>query len=422
MEIQVEDGSGCPCCGEDSPPHACEERREIRVLAISGVLFVCALLFEEGLENRLGIHFAWLAYAIPYLVCGSSIIRTAGRALLRGDVFNEFTLMTLATLAAIAIAELPEAVGIMLFYRCGEFLQERAAGNSRRSISRLMASKPNQAHVLQDGQTVDRPVESVLPGQRIAVRAGEKIPLDGVVLTGVSTVDQSPLTGESIPVNVQEGDQVLGGAINLASVLTVEVSRPFAQSHIARILELTEHASANKSPTERFITRFARYYTPAVVVAALLAAAVPPLFLGGDWRDWVYRALVLLVIACPCALLISIPLGYFGGIGAASRRGILVKGGAVFDNLQQVNSVVFDKTGTLTQAACKVSRLAAAPGVSEEELLRAAYIAESCSNHPLARAIVQYYLDNASPGFPAPSGAPDRNPANSPSELAMQEL
>jgi len=320
-------------------------------LTICGIFFAVILVFEEYLEQHLGVSFVWGAYAIPYLACGTSIIRAAGRALARGDIFNEFTLMALATLAAIAMGELPEAVGVMLFYRCGEFFQGRAASNSRRSIGRLLASKPDLAHVQENRQTIDHLVEDVLPGQQITVQAGEKIPLDGVVLAGVSTVDQSPLTGESAPIGVQAGDRVLGGSINLGSVLTVEVQRPFDQSQIARILELVEHASANKSSTERFITRFARYYTPTITAAALLVAALPPLFLGGDWRTWAYRALILLVIACPCALLISIPLGYFGGIGAASRRGILVKGGIVFDNLLHVDNIVFRIEADASQTA-----------------------------------------------------------------------
>ena len=424
--MHLEDASCCPCCGTQAnhPEHG--EHRELLLLTVCGILFLLTLLCEEAIEARFGVRFVWAAYALPYLACGSSIIRAAGRALTRGDIFNEFTLMTLATLAAIALGEFPEAVGVMLFYRCGEFVQGRAAGNSRRSISRLLASKPSLVHVLENGRTVTRPVEEALPGQHIVVRAGERIPLDGVVLAGLSSVDQSPLTGESLPVSVREGDELLGGSINLSAVLTVEVLRPFAQSHIARILALVEHATAAKSPTERFITRFARYYTPAIVAGACLVAVIPPLFLGESWQTWLYRALVLLVISCPCALLISIPLGYFGGIGAASRRGILVKGGAVFDNLLHVDSVVFDKTGTLTQNACVVSRLAPAPGISEETLVQAAHIAESSSNHPLAIAIVQYCLDRTPSASPAPActreKSGDSRASSAPVALTMQEL
>ena len=428
MRTQLEETPRCPCCGKPEEYHEHAERKEILLLAGCGILFALALLFEDDIEKYLGLRYVWAVYGLPYLVCGTSIIRAAGRALAHGDLFNEFTLMTVATFAAIALNELPEAVGVMLFYRCGEFLQERAANNSRRSVGRLLAGKPSLAHVLENGHTVDRPVENVLPGQQIVVRAGERIPLDGVVLAGTSTVDQSPLTGESMPVAAQAGDNVLGGSINLSAVLTVEVLRPFAQSHIARILELVEHASANKSSTERFITRFARYYTPAIVAGASLVAAIPPLFLGEEWHTWVYRALVLLVIACPCALLISIPLSYFGGIGAASRRGILVKGGAVFDNLLHVDSVVFDKTGTLTRGACTVNKLAPAPGVSEAELMRAAHIAVSSSNHPLARAMVRYCLGKADDA-PASTDARKKRggePAHAADDasavLAMQEL
>lgn len=379
----------CACCGGSAESEARTRRREVLLLAGCGLLFILALICENPIERALGIWAVRAAYALPYLICGTGIISAAAAAAARGDIFNEFTLMTVATFAAIALGELPEATGVMLFYRLGEYVQERAADNSRRSIRNLLASKPMLAHTLKDdGQVVTRPVEEVEPGSLIIVRVGEKIPLDSVVVSGVSTVDQSPLTGESLPVAVRQGDAVLGGTLNLAAVLTLKTQSAFTDSHIARILELTEHATAAKSPTERFITRFARYYTPAVTAAALLTALLPPLLGGADPRTWIYRALVLLVVSCPCALLISIPLGYFGGIGAASRRGILVKGGGVFDGLLLVRSVVFDKTGTLTKGSFEVTRIVPAPGIPEAELIEAASFAECESNHPLARAVM----------------------------------
>lgn len=377
-----------PPGGEDS--HAREARRERFILGSSALIYGLTLFFSDNIEALLGIWGLWAFYAVPYALCGWSIVLTAARLMARGDVFNEFTLMTGATLAAIALGEIPEAVGVMLFYRMGEYVQEGATARSVRSIRSLLASKPTTAHVVTPEGTVTQAVESVEPGQTIEVRAGEKIPLDGEVLAGTSEVDQSPLTGESVPVIMREGAQVLGGSINLTGVLSVRVSSRFSDSHMARILDMVQNAAANKSPTERFITRFARYYTPAVVLGALLVATLPPLLLGQPWETWGYRALVLLVISCPCALLISIPLGYFGGIGAASKKGILVKGGTIFDDLAHIRTVVFDKTGTLTKGSFMVVAVVPAPGVEEAEIVRAALIAERASNHPIARSIRAY--------------------------------
>jgi Cd2+/Zn2+-exporting ATPase len=398
-----EDGASCACCSdglasvfrEDDAGEQAEERlrlaREIRLLAASAVIFFSALAFGDRLEAAVGSPFLFLVYAIPYLLCGASVFRQAYAQVREKDFFNEFTLMCGATLIAICIGELPEAVGVMLFYRVGEFFQDRASSGSRRSIKGLLASKPVLAHVLGETAVTDMAVEAVAVGQRVLVRAGEKIPLDGVVLTGESQVDQSPLTGESLPLDVQPGDAVLGGTINLAGILTVSVTNRFADTHMARILELVERAALAKSPTERFITRFARVYTPAVVFLALLTALLPPLLVAGASFDtWIYRALVLLVISCPCALIISIPLGYFGGIGAASRQGILVKGGVVLDGLLHVNTIVFDKTGTLTRGVFTVAAVTPAPGVEEDDLLATAVWIESQSNHPIARSIVRH--------------------------------
>ncbi|MDR2076197.1 MAG: heavy metal translocating P-type ATPase [Desulfovibrio sp.] len=397
----------CSCCPgvaascEDEAAEGLRLTREIRLLAVSAAIFLSALAFGDQVEAALKAPVLPLVYAVPYLLCGIGVFRQAYALMRKKDFFNEFTLMSGATLTAILIGELPEAVGVMLFYRVGEFFQERASSGSRRSIRSLLASKPVLAHVLEETAVTDAAVETVDIGQRVLVRAGEKIPLDGLVLAGESQVDQSPLTGESLPVDVRPGDAVLGGTLNLGGILTVRVTSRFADTHMARILDLVEHAALAKSPTERFITRFARVYTPVVVFLALLTAILPPLFVAGaTFDDWIYRALVLLVISCPCALVISIPLGYFGGIGAASRQGILVKGGAVLDALLQIRTVVFDKTGTLTRGSFSVAAVTPAPGVEEETLLATAAWIESQSNHPIARSIVRHVAD-------AKANAPD---------------
>ena len=366
-------------------------KKEVRLLVLCAVLFFGTMIFSDTITAVLGIWGIRLFYAVPYVLCGASIFKAAFVNARAGDYLNEFTLMSGATVAAVCLGELPEAVGVMLFYRIGEFFQDRASAGSRRSIKNLLASKPTTANVIEDGSITLKSVEEVAVGQKVQVRAGEKIPLDGEVVSGDSQVDQSPLTGESVPVAVSAGSNVLGGTINLTGVLTVEVKSRFADTHMARILEMVEHAATRKSPTERFITRFARYYTPAVVAVAFLVAVLPPLFIAdATFSTWVYRALVMLVISCPCALIISIPLGYFGGIGAASRKGILVKGGNVLDGLMHVDTVVFDKTGTLTKGVFDVTELTPAEGASADDLLQAALLAEFSSNHPIARSILAY--------------------------------
>lgn len=388
----------CSACSDHDHGHEHEtsggERRELLLMGVSAVLFAAGMLADTRLEAFLP---SWLVltlcYVLPYALCGYDVLRQMLRNIMRGDIFNEFTLMGGATIAAIALGQLPEAVGVMLFYRIGEFMQERAAGNSRRSVKALLAARPTTAHeLLDDGATRDVSPEDLGPGSRILVRPGEKIPLDGTVLEGESQVDASPLTGESVPVRLSPGGQVHAGTINLNGALTVEVTAPFAESSIARILEMVENAAARKAPTERFITRLARWYTPAVSGLALLVAVLPPLFGLGSFQEWIYRALVLLVISCPCALLISIPLGYFGGIGAASRRGILIKGGAVLDNLRDIRVAAFDKTGTLTEGVFEVNAVLPMPSVSREELLSVAALAESRSNHPIARSVLRAAL------------------------------
>jgi Cd2+/Zn2+-exporting ATPase len=292
-----------------------------------------------------------------------------------------------ATLAAIALGEPAEALGVVIFYQVGEMFQERAAGSSRRSIKNLLATKPTTAHVMRGDSLVSLPPEEVTTGMRVLVKPGERIPVDGLVVAGDSRVDTSPITGEPVPVYARQGTKVFGGTVNVDGTLTVEASGPFADSSIARVMEMVENAVAHKSPTERFISRFAAVYTPAMFGVAFLTAVIPPLLTGASWHDWIYRSLVVLMISCPCALVISIPLGYFGGIGAASKRGILVKGGSVLDAMNDISAVAFDKTGTLTRGVFEVTGVQPAEGISEDELKRSASIAESLSNHPVARSI-----------------------------------
>ncbi len=368
----------------------------VKTMIICAVLMVVGLLaeaFVPAVESNatLGRIITLFCFAIPYVLCGHSVLMSGWESFQKKDFFNEFTLMGGATIAAIIIGHLEEAVGVMLFYCIGEYVQERAAGNSRRSIRALLAAKPSIAHVCDaKGHNVqDMEPENVALDSYVLVRPGEKIPLDGVVVDGISEVDTAPLTGESMPVMAEEGKHVFAGCINKDSALVIQVTEVFQNTSVARILEMVESANARKAPTERFITRFARYYTPGVVATATLVALLPPLLGGGDFSEWVYKALVLLVVSCPCALIISIPLGYFGGIGAASRRGILVKGGYVLDALQHVKVAAFDKTGTLTHGTFSITQKHTAAGVSEEELTSWAGLAESRSNHPLAKAIVK---------------------------------
>ncbi|WP_291441186.1 heavy metal translocating P-type ATPase [Desulfovibrio sp.] len=393
-EEEEQHGCGCSSCGchDHSHEHGSgDERRELVIMGISAMLFGIGMVADEAMARHIP---NWLViavfYALPYFLCGYDVLRLGLRSILKKDFFNEFTLMGGATIAAIALGQLPEAVGVMLFYRIGEFVQERAAGHSRRSVKALLAARPSTTQELRHtGTTRDVQPEDLGPGSHILVRPGEKIPLDGTVLEGNSQVDTSPLTGESVPLLLKPGSRALAGTINLNGAIRMEVTAAFAESSIARILEMVENAAARKAPTERFITRMARWYTPAVTGLALLVAVVPPLIGLGDFSQWLYRALVLLVISCPCALLISIPLGYFGGIGAASRRGILIKGGAVLDKLRDIRVAALDKTGTLTEGVFEVNAVLPASGTDSNELLQAAALAESRSNHPIARSVIR---------------------------------
>ena len=367
-------------------------RREVTPIAIAAALFLVGLIFNDALRNT---PFAVAEYAVllpAYLISGWSVLTTAGRNILRGRIFDENFLMTIATFGAIAIHEIPEAVAVMLFFQVGELFQGYAVGRSRRSIKALLEVRPDTANLKVDGDVQAVSPESVNVGDVILVRPGERVPLDGEILAGESQVDTSALTGESVPHRLSAGDAVLAGVINQTGSLTVRVTKPFEASSISRILELVENASSKKADTEKFITRFARYYTPVVVALSLAVAILPPLLLAGATQaEWTYRALVLLVISCPCGLVISIPLGYFGGVGGAAKRGILVKGSTFLDALTQVKTVVFDKTGTLTQGNFRVVDVIAENGFSQDQLLALAAQAESQSNHPVAQSIQQAY-------------------------------
>ena len=367
-------------------------KKELTPIAIATVLFLVGLIFNEPLHNT-SYAIAEYAVLIPaYLISGWSVLTTAGRNILRGRVFDENFLMTIATLGAIAIHELPEAVAVMLFFQVGELFQDYSVGRSRKSIKSLLEVRPDTANLKVEGEIREVSPESVNVGDIVVVRPGEKVPLDGEILEGKSQVDTSALTGESVPRTVEVGEPVLSGMINQSGVLTLRVTKPFNESSISRILELVENASSKKADTEKFITRFARYYTPVVVFLSLAIAILPPLLIpGASQAVWTYRALVLLVISCPCGLVISIPLGYFGGIGGAAKRGILVKGSTFLDALTQVNTVVFDKTGTLTKGNFRVSEVVPQNGFKKHQLLELAAQVESQSNHPVAQSIQQAY-------------------------------
>ncbi len=364
------------------------------LLPVLGVvaLLVLGMVFETPLHATPYSLSEYAVFLPAYLISGWTVLKSAGRNILRGQVFDENFLMTIATVGAIAIHKLPEAVGVMLFFKIGELFQEYAVGRSRRSIASLLEIRPDAANLkTESGIQVVSP-EAVKVGDTLLVKPGEKIPLDGAVMDGRSQVDTSALTGESVPRTIGVGETVLAGMINQTGVLTITVTKRFGESSIARILDLVENASSKKATTEKFITKFARRYTPIVVIASLAVALLPPLFLpGATHAEWVYRALVLLVISCPCGLVISIPLGYFGGIGGAAKRGILIKGSTFLDTLAGVKAIAFDKTGTLTQGVFQVSEIVPHNGFTPADLLRWAATAEANSNHPIAKSIREAY-------------------------------
>lgn len=361
-------------------------------MAAGGALFAVGMAMHYILGSG---ELAQLAVFLPaYLIVGYDVLLKAFRNIGHGQVLDENFLMTVATVGAFLVSAVPEAedvmfpeaVAVMLFFQVGEWFERRAVGRTRESISDLMDIQSETAHVIRDGRTETVDPEEVSVGETIAVMPGERIPLDGRIVDGSSAVDTRALTGESLPRDVGPGDEVVSGTVNLSSRIVVEVTREYEDSTASRVLELVEESLSRKAPTERFITRFARVYTPAVVLAAIVIAVVPSIALG-DWTLWVYRALTFLVVSCPCALVISVPLSYFCGIGAASRLGILVKGGNFLESLSKTDTVVFDKTGTLTEGRFEVSRVHSET-LAEAELIRTAAEAESVSNHPISRSIV----------------------------------
>ncbi|WP_392478506.1 heavy metal translocating P-type ATPase [Nostoc sp. C110] len=367
-------------------------KNEVLPLVAILSLYVPGVIFENQLHNTFYSIGEYLLFIPAYLLSGWSVLKTAGRNILKGRLFDETFLMTVATLGAIAIHKLPEAVGVMLFYKIGELFQDIAVSRSRSSIKALLEVRPDYANIQIEGGLKKVRPETVNIGDIIVVKPGEKIPLDGEIIDGNSQVDTSALTGESVPRTVRLGEIVLAGMINKMGVLSIRVTKLFDDSAIAKILDLVQNAKSKKAETEKFITKFARYYTPIVVFISLAVALLPPLFISGaSSSEWIYRALILLVISCPCGLVISIPLGYFGGVGGAAKRGILVKGSTFLDTLNAVNTVVFDKTGTLTKGVFKVVKTVALNGYNETELLQLAAQVESHSNHPIAQSILKAY-------------------------------
>ncbi|MDM5192033.1 heavy metal translocating P-type ATPase [Bacillus hominis] len=361
-------------------------KKMIGRLVVGGILTGIAAL--AGLPQMITI----LLFVLAYLLIGGDIVWRAVRNITRGQVFDENFLMAIATVGAFAIQQYSEAVAVMLFYQVGELFQSIAVNRSRKSITSLMDIRPDYANVKVGNETKQVSPEDVQIGDYIIVKPGEKVPLDGKVVEGTSMMDTSALTGESVPREVEVGNDVLSGFVNQNGVLTVEVTKEFGESTVSKILDLVQNASSKKAPTENFITKFARYYTPVVVITAAIMAFIPPLILeGATFSEWIYRALVFLVISCPCALVVSIPLGFFGGIGGASKSGILVKGSNYLEALNDVKYIVFDKTGTLTKGVFKVTKMEPSEGITAEELLEYAAFAEVYSNHPIAQSIRNAY-------------------------------
>lgn len=359
-----------------------DSKGKIIQILVAIIALVFLAIFTPAMPWKL------IAYLILYFWIGYDVLKTAITNIFHGEIFDENFLMAIATVGAIAIGEYPEAVAVMLFYQVGEFFQDYAVAKSRKSISSLLAIRPDSANLIQNGEVKKVAPETIKVGDRILIKPGEKVPLDGIVKEGNSMLDTSALTGESVPRSIHPDEQILSGFINQSGQLTVEVTTTFGESTVSKILDLVENASSKKAPAENFITSFARYYTPIVVGLAALLAIVPPLVTGEPFYDWVYRALTFLVISCPCALVISVPLSFFGGIGGASKAGVLIKGSNYIETLANVETLVFDKTGTLTKGVFKVQTVDTT--INEEDFLRYVASAEQSSSHPIAQSIVNY--------------------------------
>lgn len=378
------------------------KKRLQRILS-GAVILLCAVLAEQ-LQGDVHRILPLVLFLAAYVTVGGDVVKKAVINIGHGQVFDENFLMTIATVGAFFVGDYPEAVAVMLFYQVGEWFQSYAVGKSRKSIAALMDIRPDYANVLRDGVETEVEPDEVAVGETIRIKPGERIPLDGRIISGSSALDTMALTGESVPREAVPGDEVISGCVNLQGVLEVEVTKEFGDSTVSRILELVESASSRKAEAENFITRFARYYTPIVVGCAALLAVLPPLVLsavqsgfvaGSVWSDWIYRALTFLVISCPCALVISIPLSFFGGLGGASKNGVLIKGSNYLETLAKAEIVVMDKTGTLTKGTFRVQEIVTAQeaAVSEKELLRLAAYAESYSNHPISKSLLDAYLE-----------------------------
>lgn len=377
-------------------------KRQLKQILIGLSIFAVLMVVEHtcGFPGILGTRWGELVlYLIPYLVAGRDVVKKCFLGIKNRQLLDECFLMTLATVGAFVTGENSEAVAVMLFYQVGEWFQSYAVGKSRKSITELMDIAPDFANVERaDGSIEEVDPEEVQIGDILVIRAGEKIPVDGTVLEGQSMVNTSALTGESVPRSAVPGDQIISGCINGEGLLKIRAEKKYEDSTVAQILELVENASSKKSKTENFITRFARYYTPIVVAGAVILALIPPIF-AGNWMNWMMRACTFLVISCPCALVISVPLSFFGGIGAASNIGVLVKGSNYLEQMAHLDTVVSDKTGTLTEGVFHVTRVVPAEGVSEETVLRNAAIVESLSTHPIAKSIQAAYTEVLEPGL-----------------------
>lgn len=375
-----------------------KQKRQLKKIILALVLLIVMVVIHKLVIDKLSLGdvlsrvVLTAMYLVPYLIIGGKVLAKAGRNILNGQVFDENFLMALATIGAFILGEYTEAAAVMLFYQVGELFENIAVNKSRTAVTALVGLRPDYANVEQDGELVKVDPSDVQLGSEIIILPGEKVPVDGVVVVGESFVNTAALTGESVPRGVKVGDTVLSGCINEGGKLTLKTTKNFEDSTVAKILDMVENASSRKSKSESFITRFAKYYTPLVVIAALIVAFVPPIILGDSFAKWIGRALIFLVISCPCALVISVPLGFFGGIGAASKLGILVKGSNYLEAMAEADTVVFDKTGTLTEGVFKVQDLACKGGCDSDELLKLAAYAECYSNHPIAQSIESAYI------------------------------
>lgn len=370
-------------------------KKRIRRVGIGAVCYLAAVLLTKLIPDIPQV-ISLAVFLVAYAAIGGDVVSKAVRNIGKGQVFDENFLMMIATVGAFFVGDYAEAVAVMLFYQVGECFQSYAVNKSRKSITALMDIRPDYANVVRDGKEEEADPEEVAIGETIVIKPGERIPLDGTVLSGISTLDTRALTGESIPRDVCAGEEVISGCVNLSGVLEVKVSKEFGQSTVAKILDLVENASSKKAESENFITKFAKYYTPIVVFCALALAVIPPIVLGGGFSEWIYRALTFLVISCPCALVISIPLSFFGGLGGASKAGILVKGSNYLEALADAEVIVMDKTGTLTKGNFAVAEILPEEGVSREELLEVTAYAESYSNHPISQSLVNAYEKSGS--------------------------